>query len=225
MNLQTNSASVIARFNNCKPESIDETIARHNQYAERLDSLRRSQRFYIEDYEGEKDKQTYLAQISIEIDKYTKLLTELPKPQTLGTLVKADMNATYKAIAILLNDLRLYFQVDNIITTDGIINLCPLIVSEFPSLTLEEITICFAKAKKGHYRELYNRLDAAIIMGWLQQYNIERLQRLQERHYVTESHAKIDINNYRSDKPNNAELLQKAHAAIAIDEALKKIKK
>lgn len=184
-----------------------------------MDSLNRSKLFFEKQYTND-DKALMITKIDAQITKQSELLATTPKLDTMGELYRNDEALTEKGLMILINDLRLFFQVDNMISTDGIIRLCPLIIFEYPSLALEEIAVCFAQAKKGYYKELFNRLDGAIILSWIKQYNTEKLARVLERNYVVEAHAKIGIGEGRKDfKGDHDAMIQTATNVIEVERA------
>lgn len=49
-----------------------------------------------------------------------------------------------------------------------------IILERFYFLRMDEIKLCFKNAKAGDYGELYNRLDGAVVMGWLNKYDDQR---------------------------------------------------
>lgn len=189
-----------------------------------MDSLLRSRLFFEKHYSKE-DKELMIAKIDEQIANQSALLATTPKLETMGELYRNDEALTEKGLMILINDLRLFFQVDKMISTEGIISLCPLIIFEYASLSLEEIAVCFAQAKKGYYKELYNRLDGAIILSWIKQYNAEKLARVLERNYVTEVHSKIGIGEGRKDfKGDHDAMIQTAKNVIDIENAKRAVK-
>lgn len=222
MSLCNNPALTIARFSRYTPVKIEEISTNHRKCADRLDTLQSSKKFYLKDYKGA-GKYLMLQQIVNEIKSISKELEDYPKPITMGEQSRLDLPLLETSLQLLINDLREFFQVDNMISTKAIINLCPLIIYEYPSLTLEEIAICFAQAKKGHYEQLYNRLDSAIIMGWIKQYNAEKLDRLRESNYVRDAHAKIGLNEGRSNyKGSHAQLVGDAYTMLANEKTKKR---
>jgi hypothetical protein len=215
--LQNDSLATIAKFGQCLPTVIEEIIDLHHKKIDSLDTLNRSKKFFETQYQG-KDKNNLLVMIKDEISKINHELTLIPKPETLGELKRSHPTALQKSLQLLINDLRLFFQVDNMLSTESIISLCPLLIYDFANLTLEEITICFSQAKRGHYGELYNRLDGPIILKWLRQYHTEKLERLKERNYVREVHAKIDVAEGRKDfKGTHAQLMENAYCMMMIE--------
>lgn len=220
--LRNNSSLTIAQFSRFTPEIIEQNGFKHRKAAERLSTLLSSKEFYLGQYVG-KNKYLYLQQINNEIREVSAEISKYPKPTTLGELNNSEPKELLIALQLLLNDLRLFFTVDNMISTDGIKSLCPLIIYEFSNLTIEEVAVCFVQAKKGHYEKLYNRLDGAVIMSWLKKYRNEKLIRLKEHNYVQDAHAKIGITQRQV--ASSSSLLNEARTAIEIDAALNKINK
>lgn len=44
----------------------------------------------------------------------------------------------------------------------------------------EDFKLCFNNAKRGVYGTMYDRIDGAVIFGWLQKYSDSRLNRAEE---------------------------------------------
>lgn len=177
--------------------------------------------FFAKEYKGD-DAEKHLNDIDSEIVKVNNELQVMPESKTIGQLSNINYEDLEDSLILILNDLRLFFQVDNMISTDGLYSLCDILIFEYKSLTLEEVAICMSKAKKGEYGQLFNRLDGAIIMGWLKTYNEGRLQRISERNYVTDAHCKIGINEGRSNfKGDHAQLVGEAKVILDIEKAKK----
>lgn len=52
--------------------------------------------------------------------------------------------------------------------------LCDLIIDEYYFLQIDDFKYCFAKALKGEYGIIYDRIDANIILDWLKRYSNSR---------------------------------------------------
>lgn len=98
------------------------------------------------------------------------LLVEESAPCSIGVLNRENEDALNTSLALMVNDLRKYFILDRMITNDGILTLFPMLVVTYPSLTLEEIAVCFCNAKKGKYGEDFQRMDGSTIMKWIRLY-------------------------------------------------------
>lgn len=62
-----------------------------------------------------------------------------------------------------MNDMQVVFAVNGI-------------QEDYFFLKPEELKFCFDKAKKGKYGTMYDRIDAAVIFGWIEEFLIERTQ-------------------------------------------------
>lgn len=208
----------IANFGKYNPETIELLIEQGQKQADNYRTIKASLQFFVQEYTG-KDKESLIAQVEAELIKCQHALQNITTVQTLAVLNKIDRTSTEKCLMVLINDLRLYFQFDNMISTDGIKSICPMIIAEYPGLSLEEITICFSQAKKGHYGELYNRLDGFTIFKFLKTYSqakIERIKIRQDNQYRQ--------NKYSSTRENSAsrgQLLSIAYAAVDLQQAQK----
>lgn len=49
-----------------------------------------------------------------------------------------------------------------------------MIQEDYWFLTLADFKVFFSKIKKGHYGQVYNRMDGQMILGWLSDYAAER---------------------------------------------------
>lgn len=218
--LRENPEHAIAQFYRTSPESLDQSLASKRKLTETLDSLTRSEVYFKDFYLGD-DREKYLTAINFEIEKVNQDLTLVPGMKSIGELFNSDPEGTKTSIALLVNDLRLFFQVDNMIGDRAILSLSSLIVFEFLNLTLEEICVCFNLAKKGEYGTAYNRLDGAVIMKWLKQYNAEKQQRIIERNYSKDVQYKSDISFRVAETVSNKDLVNKAYAALEIEKTKK----
>lgn len=222
MSLQKNSIATIAKYSRYSAATIEEVIDWHTKCKSKIDTLERSHKFFAEEFKGkDADKTNCLAQIERELAQYRSDLNNTPTPQPLGQLSRAYPVECENGLKLLINDLRLFFQVDNMISTDNIKALCPLIISEYPALSLEEITVCFAQAKKGYYGEVYNRLDGQIILKWIKAYNAEKVERVLLKSQNNHSQSKSDI-QYREKGLSQNEALNMAHAAMELDKVKNK---
>lgn len=55
-----------------------------------------------------------------------------------------------------------------------IVETAEMIMFDYPYLSLADINLIFARAKRGFYGQIYNRLDGQIIMTWFREYHNER---------------------------------------------------
>ena len=196
---------------------MEQEIDKRSKLLSQIDSLERSRKFFKLEFNGDEgDREGYLAEIDAKLKCFNDELAISAAPQPIGPLHRGFPSECERGLKLLINDLRLFFQVDNMITSDGIVALCPLIIGEYADLSLEEITVCFALAKKGYFGEVYNRLDGQVILKWIRVYNKERLDRLLRKSEEVHWQSRSDI-CYREKAASNSELLNIAYAAREIE--------
>lgn len=82
-----------------------------------------------------------------------------------------------KAIAVmnlLLTDLTQFFSVGNSMKAEQILQTAEMIIDDCGIYKLDDFKLCFDRAKKGRYGEVY-RIDGNVIFKWLNQYWEDRL--------------------------------------------------
>lgn len=92
-----------------------------------------------------------------------------------------------RALSILLDQVQLFFNVSVPMSPAQISITCDLILERFGNYKIQDFQICFRKAMAGDYGKLYNRIDGAIILEWLNTYDNERTEeivKLRERENV-----------------------------------------
>lgn len=217
LSLRNNSSTAIASLNRLRVEVVEEFIERGRKNADRLDSLQRSLQFFQREYAGD-EKTKYIAEIEAEISRLQTQIEQNPVPQTVRALRDTYPAEAKKSMMLLINDLRGFFLVDNMLSTPDVESLSQMIIEDYGDLTFEELGICFNRAKKGHYGELYNRLDGQIIMGWLQRFESEKIERICERNRAQHVNNKEYV-DYHRPKTGEKDSLNIAYAKVAIEKA------
>lgn len=198
------------------PAQIDRTFEAYRMAADQLDSLRRSERYFEEDYIGE-DRDEHLSQVKKMVGQMEELIAGMSPPKSIGLLWRENKEYSEKVLAIMINDLRKYFILDRMITKEGILSLVPMIISTYPHLTFEEIAVCFCQAKKGFYGEDFQRMDGSTIMKWLKLYVEEKQIRLANKEYSKEVQYKAGKDIGRAERGESLEVfLKKATGAALI---------
>jgi hypothetical protein len=234
MLLRENTNVAIRQMAKVKPYVFEGNQETRKLLLSRYDSLKRSLQFFMYGdkkkgiFYSKPDRAVCIMNILAEMDEIKIRGSEIPEAKTIGQLCQIDEAECEDNIVLILNDLRLFFQVDNMISTDGLYSVCSIIISEYPSLTLEELAICMNQAKIGHFGKdgkVYNRLDGAIILSWIKQYFAEKQTRIGDRNYTYEAHAKIGLDEGRGVYMNNSTLLLQAQIVIAGEKIKKGNKK
>ncbi|WP_410221919.1 hypothetical protein [Pedobacter sp.] len=219
--LLSNNVSLLSKVENCSPTYIEQVIEVQQEKREKLESLRKSLSWFASCYNGD-GLFDHLKDITVEINQLTNDLSKaVVTPQPLSQMVHIYPTEAKKGLSLLINDLRLFFKVDNVITSDGIKSLVPMIISEYGSLSLEEVSICFNQAKKGAYGETYNRLDGPVILKWLRIYYADKVERIRLKQQNQHTQSKADI-IYREIGQTNSDALNQAHAAVELEKVINK---
>ncbi|WP_443937075.1 hypothetical protein [Pedobacter sp. MW01-1-1] len=222
MSLQKDSIRTIAKFSRYTPITVEAVIEYSDKCKSRIEDLERAQKFYETEYKGSETlKEEYLSIIKVELSHLRIELVFASTPQPMGLIHQLHEKECENSLCLLINDLREFFLVENMINTKGILALAPLVIGEFPGLSLEEVTICFAQAKKGYYGEVYNRLDGQIILKWLRLYQAEKVERIKQKQQERHVTSKSDIQR-RDYIDTRNERIQLAHAAIALERSVLK---
>lgn len=99
------------------------------------------------------------------------------KTPPLGILKSIVNNGDVMVKALIvhaISDLNKFLNFQNIMTIPQIGETADMIISDFNALKIEDVRACFNNGKKGHYGQLYGRIDGQIIMLWLSQYSTDR---------------------------------------------------
>jgi hypothetical protein len=201
---------------------LDFMEAEHDRISDELQELNNSMNFLLHDFDGsDKERARLLEQVEKKISTVESCLVHVERFPKMGELYRQDDQELEDMLLILLNDLRLFFAVDNMISTEGLKGLVPIIVHEYKGLSLEDVALCFMQAKKGYYGEVYNRLDGQVILGWLRKYDQEKRSRHLERMYSTHIQHKAGNNDGRSQNEDTQEAFRKAKAQVLLDRAKK----
>ena len=85
--------------------------------------------------------------------------------------------ATRAVVVLLLKEALDFCNTTQTMSDMQVAVTADLIIEEYPYFKLDDLKLAFRNAMKGHYGEVYNRLDGSIILGWLKKYNLERCAR------------------------------------------------
>lgn len=80
----------------------------------------------------------------------------------------------------IVSELVLYFNVGKNMNPDQVAQAVLLIADEFYYLKPDDFKLCFNRAKRGEYGEVYDRLDGQVIFKWLRAYCRERMNTAEE---------------------------------------------
>lgn len=97
------------------------------------------------------------------------------KYPTLG-IIKSELgeSTVLGFLKLHIIDLRVFLNIGKSMSDSQTEQTAMLILDEFPALTVADIKLFFTKIKKGHYGQIYDRLDGQLILIWLKKYFEER---------------------------------------------------
>ncbi len=75
-----------------------------------------------------------------------------------------------KYLSLFISDIQDFFNIENKMNENQIIQTSEFILDDFQNLTIAEVSYIFQNAKKGFYGELYNRIGGQIIYQWFVKY-------------------------------------------------------
>lgn len=97
---------------------------------------------------------------------------------------------------ILIGDAALFFNVGKNMNPEQVKQTSFMIMEEYNSLKPDDLKMCFTNAKKGLYGKVYDRIDGAVVLGWLETHFNERCE-----YFVNKSlrqHDKFSMENRNS---------------------------
>lgn len=172
---------------------------------ERLNGLRNSWQFWNTEANGESGFSPVfihnaMRTIEAEAADLKQELIECASFETIGAqLVKGDDRDPLElAIVKLIRGVSENLNIANNITVSQAAECAIDIVENFKGLSLEEIGLCFYRAKRGEYGEIMHRLDGNVIMGWLRNFEKERsavVEDMQRTFHESSKRAEMDGKN------------------------------
>jgi len=100
------------------------------------------------------------------------ILNNHPSVVTLKELI--GDNGAGAFLSFIVSDLVMAFNVGKTVDSSQIEFVAETINQDYYYLKTTELKYCFDKAKKGHYGTTFDRVDASIIIGWIESFIKER---------------------------------------------------
>ena len=79
-------------------------------------------------------------------------------------------------VVLFLSDLVKFFNVGKAMNDVQMAQTADLILDEYYYLNIDDIKLCFNMAKSGKFGKVYDRIDGQVIMGWLSEYEAQRIE-------------------------------------------------
>lgn len=220
MSLSSGDKGALAKVVKLSPGMILMKREVYQGVLSKIDSLQKSLEFFETEYDSKK-KEAFIKQIKedISIEK-----SKLENTEPLLTIAELTHNVEMKEdieniILTILNDARQFFQVDNMISNEGLFGLVEVIIEMFASWTIEDVALCVFRAKSGQYGEVYNRLDGPTILRWFNAYEMERVKQIMERNYSSELNHKASNNEERSNTKSLSEIMHMDKTRLLLQRA------
>lgn len=186
--VKANDQRAITRFvSKATPKRIIESRTLRASITEHLDTLRGQWAFWQEqlalshlDESGISPIMIHnaLQSISTEGKALKASLEEIQPLSTIGELIRKGEDS--QSLELLIVDMILAFRdtlsIANNITPIQAKDAAMIIVENFPTLSFEELAMCFHRAKVGEYGEIMHRLDTNVILSWLNKFSKEMSQ-------------------------------------------------
>lgn len=139
--------------------------------------------------------------------KLDEVQAELEKTPHFPTIAELRTNEQqlHEDLQLLIIQLSEFYNVGKEINGDQIVQLSILISESMPSLTLEDVALCFRAAQTGVYGQIYDRLDGGVIMGWLRKYEKERREMIHEMNQRQHVSQKAGAQSMPHLSPGNTE--------------------
>lgn len=78
------------------------------------------------------------------------------------------------ALVLLVVEVTNFFNVGKTMNDIQVAATCDLIIDTYSYLKLDDFKLCFKKGMLGEYGKIYDRMDGAVILGWIREYNLCR---------------------------------------------------
>lgn len=158
----------------------------------RLASLRRSYKFFKNTMVP--DRISAMKKIKAEANQVKTALETIPEYPYLLQLRTQDEDELIRVLKLMIIGVVKFFHTTDVMNGDQIEESAILIAYQFAGFTLEDVALCFHQAQRGFYGKVYNRVDGAVLMEWLHDYE-GRLQAMgMERNRRIHNNEKSGIN-------------------------------
>ncbi len=154
---------------------------------------------------GQRSDLDFIIRKGSELSNFLKALPQLPQ---LRALAEEDEQGVVDELQLLIIWLLDNLNISNSLTTNQIEGIAVLILEEYGAMRLEDVALVMRNAIKGAYGVIYNRLDAAIVLDWLNKHNAN----------LQECRAQVQLNNHLRTKERNdaLEIKDSAQKALAL---------
>ena len=190
-----NKAVAIRELSTLSIRKIMDAQEHRQRLEEQVESLRSSYTFFkaLSAGDGVKDRMKHLATIKQAAMQLKQELDATPRFDNLVTLRVQNETELLRTLQLMIIGVVKYFSVTEVMSPELVEETAMRIAFTFGGLTLEDVALCFHQAQNGEHGKVYNRVDGAVLMDWLQTYQ-RRVQELgMERNRVQHNQGKTGV--------------------------------
>jgi hypothetical protein len=140
----------------------------------------------------------------------------------MATCRKVDPELTIAKVIIILTKMVTRLNIDRNMNASQIRYCAEDIVhSDNPfiyNLTLDELSLCMDKGVRGEYGEIYNRMDQAVVFGWIEKYIHEKSHEGEKLRIEHEQESRKNIHEIFQNETMET-ILKDVHSKLIITEA------
>jgi hypothetical protein len=140
----------------------------------------------------------------------------------MATCRKVDPELTIAKVIIILTKMVTRLNIDRNMNASQIRYCAEDIVhSDNPfiyNLTLDELSLCMDKGVRGEYGEIYNRMDQAVVFGWIEKYIQEKSHEGEKLRIEHEQESRKNIHEIFQNETMET-ILKDVHSKLIITEA------
>jgi hypothetical protein len=140
----------------------------------------------------------------------------------MATCRRVDSELTIAKVIIILTKMVTRLNIDRNMNASQIRYCAEDIVhSDNPfiyNLTLDELSLCMDKGVRGEYGEIYNRMDQAVVFGWIEKYIQEKSHEGEKLRIEHEQESRKNIHEIFQNETMET-ILKDVHSKLIITEA------
>lgn len=82
-------------------------------------------------------------------------------------------------LVVMVGELANAFNIGKNMSAAQVTDCALMILNDYPQLKIDDVALCFTKAKKGEYGQIYDRLDSAVVFGWLNRFMADKDEQIE----------------------------------------------
>jgi hypothetical protein len=99
--------------------------------------------------------------------------------KTFGFLEANYPKAGLALMVVLVGELANSFNIGKNMSAYQVTDTAMMILREYPELKVDDVALCFTKAKQNAYGKVYDRLDSSIIFEWLERFLADKNEQIE----------------------------------------------